>query len=56
MGSAMNGARAVEQVRPHRFDALLMHCRRLEKPRCEGRVDEARENGSSEPFVGSSAR
>jgi len=43
MGSAMNGARAVEQVRPHRFDALLMHCRRLEKPRGEGRVDEARE-------------
>ena len=43
MGSAMNGARAVEPVGPHRFDALLMHCRILERPRCEGRVDKARE-------------
>jgi hypothetical protein len=43
MGQAMNGARAAEQVRQHRFDALLMHCPIFEKPGREGRVDEARE-------------
>ena len=43
MGLAMNGAQAVEQVREHRFDALLMHRRILEKLGREGRIDEARE-------------
>ena len=43
MGLAMNGAKALEQVRQHRVDALLMHCRILEKLGREGRIDEARE-------------
>ena len=43
MGLAMNGAEAVEPIRPHRFEALLMHRRILETPRREGSIDEARE-------------
>lgn len=43
MGLAMNGGQAFEQVRQHRFDALLVDCRILEESGREGRIDEAPE-------------
>lgn len=49
MGLAMNGAQAVEQVRQHRFDALLIDCRILEESGREGRIDEAPEQTGQTP-------
>jgi hypothetical protein len=54
MGLAMNRAQALEQVRRHRLDALLVHCQTRTSQGAQA-ASKQRMPGSSKPFVGNSA-